>query len=57
MVFCEGLGAVVAAAALKAVAVFSEFLAAGIAVEACDFVPSVYNLDTCRTWNSIELRA
>ena len=41
MLFCEGLGALVAAAALKAVAVFSEFLAAGIGVVACHFVLSV----------------
>lgn len=41
MVFREGLGALVAAVALKAVAVFSEFLAVGIAVVACHFVLSV----------------
>ena len=41
VIFCEGLGALVAAVALKAVALFSDFRATGIAVGARHFVLSV----------------
>jgi hypothetical protein len=41
-VFWESLGALVAAVALKVVAVFSEFLGASIATVACHFGVSVY---------------